>query len=87
MFSSRNTVLTIKQIENRYPNQWVAVAVLETDADGLAAAGEVIAHNSDDRFVWPVLKLGELDTPVYVFYTGTRTSVLPPDFIAQVATA
>ena len=86
MFSTRNTVLTIQQIETAYPNQWVAVAVHETDADGLAAVGEVIAHNSDDRLVWPALRLGELDTPVYVFFTGKRRP-RQPELIAQVATA
>jgi hypothetical protein len=50
----------------------VAIAVVETDTDGFAVAGEVIVHDTDEKFVWAAVKLGNLDDPVYVFYTGPR---------------
>jgi hypothetical protein len=33
-------------------------------------------HNSDERFVWTAVKLGEADDPIYVFFTGSRQSVI-----------
>jgi hypothetical protein len=46
------------------------VAVIETDADGFAAKGEVLAHATDERFVWSATRLGDGENPVYVFFTG-----------------
>jgi hypothetical protein len=72
MFGKGSTVISIREIQRIYPNQWVAIAVVETDTDGFAVAGEVIVHDSDERFVWGAVKLGNLDDPIYVFYTGPR---------------
>ncbi|MEW6126315.1 MAG: hypothetical protein AB1757_04565 [Acidobacteriota bacterium] len=72
MFGKENPVLSIKEIKNRYVNEWVALAIAETDADGFAAAGEVITHDRDESFVWTAVKLREVEDPIYVFFTGTR---------------
>ena len=71
-FGPGSAVISIKEIKRSYPDEWVAVAVIETDADGFAAKGEVLAHAPDERFVWPATRLGDVDSPVYVFFTGTR---------------
>jgi hypothetical protein len=76
MFGNGSVVFPITEIKCFYPDQWVAVAVTETDADGFALKGEVIVHNSDERFVWTAVKLGEADDPIYVFFTGSRQSVI-----------
>jgi hypothetical protein len=72
MFGRGSTVISIRDIKRIYPNQWVAITVVETDTDGFAVAGEVIVHDTDERFVWAAVKLGNLDDPIYVFYTGSR---------------
>lgn len=76
MFRNTPTRFSINEIERIYPNQWVAIAVAETDADGFAASGEVIVHDAEERFVWSAVKLGDSDDPIYVFYTGSRRSSL-----------
>ena len=75
MFGNGSVIFSIIDIKRSYPEQWVAVAVTETDADGFASKGEVIIHNSDERFVWTAIKLGEAGDPIYVFYTGPRQSI------------
>lgn len=76
MFRNAPVRFSINEIERIYPNQWVAIAVAETDADGFAASGEVIVHDAEERFVWSAVKLGDTDDPIYVFYTGSRGSSL-----------
>jgi hypothetical protein len=71
MFARENAILSITEIQRLYANEWVAVAIAETDADGFASAGEVIMHASDERFVWTAIKLRELEEPIYVFHTGS----------------
>ena len=71
-FGHGSAVISIKEIKHVYPDEWVAVAVLETDADGFAAKGEVLAHAVDERFVWSAIRLGDSENPVYVFFTGAR---------------
>jgi hypothetical protein len=71
-FGHGSAVISIKEIKHVYPDEWVAVAVLETDADGFAAKGEVLAHAADERFVWSAIRLGDSENPVYVFFTGMR---------------
>ena len=75
MFGNGSVIFSIMDIKRFYPEQWVAVAVAEIDADGFASKGEVIMHNSDEQFVWTAIKLGEADDPIYVFYTGPRQRV------------
>lgn len=69
---SGNHIVSIQEIKISYPNEWVALAIAETDADGFAACGEIITHADDERFVWSAIKLKEPDEPVYVFFTGAR---------------
>jgi hypothetical protein len=75
MFGNGSAIFSITDIKRFYPEQWVAVAVTEIDADGFASKGEVIMHNSDEQFVWTAIKLGEAGDPIYVFYTGPRQRV------------
>lgn len=71
MLFSKSQIVMLSEICCSYPNEWVAILVAETDADGFAISGEIIVHDSDERFVWPAaIRLGETDAPVYVFFTG-----------------
>lgn len=72
IFGSGSTIFSIKEIKRFYPGEWVAIAVMETDADGFASKGEVIVHDSDERFVWSAARLGNPDDPVYVFFTDAQ---------------
>jgi hypothetical protein len=76
MFGNGSAIFSITEIKRFYPDQWVAIAVTETDQDGFALKGEVIMHNSNEQFVWTAIKLGEADDPVYVFFTGSRQRVI-----------
>jgi hypothetical protein len=70
MFSRGNEVFSINEIKSIYPNEWVAIEIAQTDEDGFATSGEIITHDSDERFVWSAIKLKESFELVYVFYTG-----------------
>jgi hypothetical protein len=72
MFARGSEVFSINEIKSIYPNEWVAIDIAQTDEDGLAAAGEVITHDSNEQFVWSAIKLKESFERVYVFYTGSR---------------
>lgn len=72
MSRNGNDIVSLVEIKRSYPNQWVAIAVRRTDADGLPSAGVVLVHDTDEQFVWPALTLGDADDLVYVFYTGGR---------------
>jgi hypothetical protein len=70
MFSSHTVIFSLIEIKRSYPGEWVAIAVQQTDADGLPSAGEVLVHDAEERSVWQSLKLGEGDDLLHVFYTG-----------------
>ena len=73
--SGKDGTLSIVEIKRSYPDQWVAIAVRKTDADGLPCAGVVLVHDANERFVWPALKLGEHDDLIHLFHTGhTKTT-------------
>ena len=72
MFSKGSVVFSINEIISSYPDQWVAIAVTDTDEDGFALAGEVIVHNPDEKLVWYAAKLGDFEEPIFVFFTGSR---------------
>jgi hypothetical protein len=70
MSRNANNILTLVEIKQSYPEQWVGIAVRKTDADGLPSEGVVLVHDANEEFVWPALKLGEPDEIVHVFFTG-----------------
>jgi hypothetical protein len=72
MFGNHSAVFSIREIKRSYPDQWVAITVMDIDADGFAASGRVIMHDSDESRVWSAAMLGDTDDTVYVFYTGAR---------------
>ena len=75
MSGNDNDIFSLVEIKQSFPEQWVAIAIRKTDADGLPSAGVVLVHDADEQFVWPALKLGEADDLVYVFHTGGRRRI------------
>ena len=75
MSGNGNNIFSLGEIKRSYPDQWVAIAIRKTDADGLPSADVVLVHDADEQFVWPALQLGETDDLVYVFYTGSRRKI------------
>lgn len=71
MFGNDTMIFSLVEIKRSYPDEWVAIAVQKTDADGLPSAGHVLVHNAEERFVWSALKLGDGDDLVHVFFTGS----------------
>jgi len=72
MTRNRNDILSLVEIKRSFPEEWVAIAVRKTNADGLPSAGVVLVHDADEQFVWPALRLGESDDLIHVFHTGSR---------------
>lgn len=68
-------IISVSELERRYPNQWIAIGVTSTDEDGFATAGELLAHDADEVAVWSVLRLREPTLPVYIFHTGRAKRV------------
>jgi hypothetical protein len=75
MFSKGPVVYSINEIKLSFPDQWVAIAVTDWDADGFASEGEIIVHNADEHLVWYAAKLGDYEQPIYVFFTGSGQRV------------
>jgi hypothetical protein len=71
MFGNETRIFSLDEIKRSYPDEWIAIAVQKTDADGLPSAGQVLVHNAEERFVWSALKLGDGDDLVHVFFTGS----------------
>ena len=71
MFGNRPVTFSIREIKQIYPNEWVAILVSDTDSDGFALKGEVIVHDTDERYVWSAVRLGDPEDSVYVFHTGS----------------
>jgi hypothetical protein len=72
MYRNKKLLLSIPEIERIYPNEWVALAVSETDAHGFARTGEVMLHSSDEQFVWRTVGREEVEEPVYVFFSSSN---------------
>jgi hypothetical protein len=72
MSGNGNDIFTLVELRRYYPDQWVAIGVRRTDADGLPSAGVVLVHDADEQFVWPALTLGESDDLIHVFHTGSH---------------
>ena len=68
--SAKDSILSLVEIKQSYPDQWVAIAVRKTDADGLPSAGVVLVHDREEHFVWPALRLGDSDELIHLFHTG-----------------
>ena len=65
-------------IEERYPNEWVAVHVTKRDSDGFALDGNVVAHHPNPDIVHEqarVHKKGRTNLHSYIFFTG---GIVPP---------
>jgi len=75
MFGKGSVILSINEIRNCYPDQWVAIAITDWDADGFASKGEIIMHNPDEGLVWYAARLGDYDEPIYVFFTGSEQNM------------
>ncbi len=61
--------LKISEILKKYPQQWVAVKVTETDKYGWPAKGEVILQVSGIDLVEDKIK--DIQDNLYIFYTGS----------------
>ena len=71
-------------IEERYPNEWVAVHVTKRDSDGFALDGNVVAHDPNPDIVHEqarTYKQGHTNLHFYIFFTGDIT---PPGSIVIV---
>ena len=68
------TVLSLDEIVQHYPNQWVLIAYTELDEDLNVVRGEVLAHDSDyDRLYRQ--SLSREGKSVAIEYTG----IVPDD--------
>ena len=73
-------VPTVAEVQERYPQQWVVMAVTESDRHGFAAAGRVVACAADGDAAWVAADRYAAmhpDEELSVAYTGPHE--LPPD--------
>ena len=76
MEQSKN--LSWKEIKEKYPNQWVAIANFSDDPDFPSnSQGNVYAHSADEAELVKILKKKGDDLPLAIEYTGQR---LVPNF-------
>jgi hypothetical protein len=68
-----NELLAIREIFERYPDEWVCVEETEWDPIGHPLAGRVIAHGAsrnDLRRQTDQFRAAHPDSIIYFFYTG-----------------
>ena len=66
-------ILTLREIGERYPDQWVCVEVTQWDGPGQPAGGRVIAHgtNRDETMrAGDEFRAAHPDPILYSYYTG-----------------
>ncbi len=66
-------ILTLREIEERHPDQWVCVEVTQWNGPGQPAGGRVIAHgtNRDETMqAWDQFRAAHPDSILYSYYTG-----------------
>jgi hypothetical protein len=54
--------------EEIYPNQWIAVRVLESDDFGNPISGEILAHHINHDDLYRAIKKAFLKKKIYIFY-------------------
>ncbi|NER36319.1 MAG: hypothetical protein F6J93_20450 [Oscillatoria sp. SIO1A7] len=62
-------ILTIEEIRNRYPQEWVLIAYRELDENLCIIRGEVLAHSPERQIIYNSLSLRQ-GKPVAIEYTG-----------------
>lgn len=65
-------------IEERYPDEWVAVHVTKRDSDGFALDGNVVAHDPNPDIVHEqarAYRKGRANLHFYIFFSG---DIVPP---------
>ena len=71
MENQRN--LTVEEIKQRYPDEWICLEVTEEDEAGLPLAGRLIDHGREKRRVLKAAKAFRVENPQargFLFYTG-----------------
>ena len=46
-----DALLTVEEIQNEYPDEWVCVEVIEEDENGELRAGHLVAHDREKSMV------------------------------------
>ena len=69
-------VMTIKEIEAKYPDEWVLLSEPKEDAFGQTERGGLVFHSPDRDLLYS--RMAELRLPNSgVLYTGDPTSGIP----------
>lgn len=69
-------VMTIEEIRENYPNQWVIIADTESDQDFNVIKGKVIAHSSErDKIDQALIDYAQIPS-LAIEYTGS----IPEDY-------
>lgn len=77
------TELTVKEIENRYADQWILMKETSWDEQGNPVRGVVVAHSPDrEALTDPVIQLRRENPGVktYLFFTG---DVMPENVVVM----
>ncbi|NEQ35143.1 MAG: hypothetical protein F6K40_01985 [Okeania sp. SIO3I5] len=61
--------LRIREIEEKYPKQWVVVDITERDEYGFPASGKVLLQGNSIDFILD--KIESFQGDLYTFYTGS----------------
>jgi hypothetical protein len=70
---SAKSLLTIEEIRQRYPDEWVCLEVTQEDEMGQPLAGRLIVHSREKRRVVQAAKAFRDEHPKargFLFYTG-----------------
>ena len=66
-------ILTIEELGNKYPDEWICIEVIKEGEDSQPTAGRLIAHGAEKKEVIQAASRFRRQNPQargYVFFTG-----------------
>lgn len=72
----RGRVELIAQVEQRYPNEWLAFVIPPGEDEYAPEQGMLVVHSHDDQEVWDAVSRITHNQVVHVYYNGGLESYL-----------
>jgi hypothetical protein len=73
---SRGKVALISEIEQQYPNEWLAFVIPPSEDDYEPERGMLVVHSPDDQEVWDAVERITYNQVVHVYFNGALDKYL-----------
>lgn len=66
----------IAEVEQRYPNQWLAFVIPPDEDEFAPERGMLVVHSADDQEVWEAVNRVTFNQVVHVYFNGSLEAYL-----------